>query len=51
MRGYVNSFQKLVMQIPNMMDGEKLVHFNEDLNATLHREVIKDNYKTYEAFV
>ena len=34
-----------------MTDGEKLVHFNEDLNATLHREVIMDNCKTYEAFV
>ena len=34
-RGYVNAFQKLVIQIPDMMDGEKYWHFKEGHNAAL----------------
>ena len=47
-RGYVNAFQKLVMQIPDMTDGEKFWRFKEGLNAALRKEVTKEDCKTYE---
>ena len=47
-RSYVNAFQKLLMQIPDMTDGEKFWSFKEGLNATLCKEVTKEDCKTYE---
>jgi len=47
-RGYVNAFQKLVMQIPDMTDGEKFWRFKEGLNVALRKEVTKEECKTYE---
>jgi len=47
-RGYVNAFQKLVMQIPDMTDGEKFWRFKEGLNVALRKEVTKEDCKTYE---
>ena len=45
-RGYVNTFQKLVMQIPDMTDGEKFWRFKEGLNVVLQKEVTKEGCKT-----
>ena len=47
-RGYVNVFQKLVMQIPDMTDGEKFWRFKEGLNAELRKEVKKEDCRTYD---
>ena len=38
-RGYVNAFQKLVMQIPDMTDGENFWRFKEGLSVALRKEV------------
>jgi len=50
-RGYVNAFQKLVMQIPDMTEGEKYWRFKEGLNVGLRKEVTKEDCKTYEEAV
>jgi hypothetical protein len=47
-RGYVNAFQKLAMQIPDMTDGEKFWRFKEGLNAALRKEVTKSECNTYD---
>ena len=50
-RGYVNAFQKLVMQIPDMADGEKFWRFKEGLKVELRKEVTKEDCRTFEEAV
>ena len=45
---YVNAFQKLVMQISDMMDRETFRRFKEDLNGAPCKAVTKEDCKTYD---
>ena len=50
-RGYSNALQKLVMQIPDIKDGEKFWRFKKGLTVALCKKVTKEDCKTYEDVV